>query len=166
MDHTIFYLLAFLTIIFALLVVTARNPIHSALYMVMTFFSLTCHYILLNAQFLAVVNFIVYMGAIMVLIIFAMMFLNLNKEAEPRKSNMIKFAGAIAAGMLMLILVAAIRQAGGGTAPFTIEKPEVGLVENLGRVLFNEFLLPFELTSILLLSAMVGAVLIAKKELN
>mgnify|MGYP000848852378 CR=1 FL=1 len=111
MNQSIFYLLAALTVIFATMTVFAKNPIHSALYMVMTFFSITCHYVLLNAQFLAVVNFIVYMGAIMVLIIFAIMFLNLGKDLEPQKSTLVKFAGVIAAGLLLVTLVGAGRQA-------------------------------------------------------
>ncbi len=166
MNHTIFYLLSFLTVFFALLVVFAKNPIHSALYMVMTFFAITCQYLVLNAQFLAMVNFIVYMGAIMVLIIFAIMFLNLNQDTEPHKSSLIKFAGVVSAGLLMLTLVAALTRTGGGDAGFVISNPDMGLVKNLGKVLFKEFLLPFEVASILLLSAMVGSVLLAKKEIN
>jgi NADH-quinone oxidoreductase subunit J len=164
MNQSIFYLIAALTVIFATMTVFAKNPIHSALYMVMTFFSITCHYVLLNAQFLAVVNFIVYMGAIMVLIIFAIMFLNLGKDLEPQKPTLVKFAGVIAAGLLLVTLVGAFRQAGVSTDGFVLAKPEIGLVQNLGRVLFKEFLLPFELASVLLLSAMVGAVLLAKKD--
>src|SRR6478752_4391439 len=103
MNQILFYILSVVTLFFALMVVFAKNPIHSALYMVMTFFAITCHYILLNAQFLAIVNFIVYMGAIMVLFVFAIMFLNLNKDSEPQKSNKLKFAGVIAAGLLMVV---------------------------------------------------------------
>src|SRR5688572_18035063 len=104
------------------------------------------------------------MGAIMVLIVFAIMFLNLNKDTEPQKSNKLKFAGVIAAGLLMVTLVGAFRKATGISEPFVITNPEIGLVKNLGKVLFTDFLLPFELASILLLSAMVGAVLLAKKD--
>lgn len=166
MNQSIFYLLGFITVLFALLVVFAKNPIHSALYMVMTFFSITCHYILLNAQFLAIVNFIVYMGAIMVLILFAIMFLNLNKDSEPQKSNLLKFAGVIAAGLLMVTMFAALKKTVGGENVTTITNTEIGLVKNLGKTLFKDFLLPFEIVSILLLSAMVGSVLLAKKEIN
>jgi NADH-quinone oxidoreductase subunit J len=166
MNQSIFYLLAFVTLFFAALVVFAKNPIHSALYMVMTFFAITCHYILLNAQFLAVVNFIVYMGAIMVLILFAIMFLNLNKDSEPHKSNIIKFAGVIAAGLLMMTLFAALKKTEGANEVTQLGDSSIGLVKNLGKVLFKDFLLPFEIISILLLSAMVGSVLLAKKEIN
>lgn len=164
MNQYLFYILSVVTLFFALMVVFAKNPIHSALYMVMTFFAITCHYILLNAQFLAIVNFIVYMGAIMVLFVFAIMFLNLKKDNEPQKSNKLKFAGVIAAGLLMVVLTGAFRKATGISEPFVIANPDVGLVKNLGKVLFSDFLLPFELASILLLSAMVGAVLLAKKD--
>lgn len=165
MNQSIFYLLGFVTLLFALLVVFAKNPIHSALYMVMTFFSITCHYILLNAQFLAIVNFIVYMGAIMVLILFAMMFLNLGKESEPQKPIYLKFAAAIAAGLLMLTIFAAIKKTDGGEIS-GLAVNDLGLVKNLGKTLFKDFLLPFEIVSILLLSAMVGSVLLAKREIN
>lgn len=165
MSQSVFYLLSFVTLMFALLVVFAKNPIHSALYMVMTFFSITCHYILLNAQFLAIVNFIVYMGAIMVLILFAMMFLNLGKDSEPQKPIYLKFAAAISAGLLMLTIFAAIQKTEGGDIT-GLAINDLGLVKNLGKTLFNEFLLPFEIISILLLSAMVGSVLLAKRETN
>ncbi|MGO1521069.1 MAG: NADH-quinone oxidoreductase subunit J family protein, partial [Sphingobacterium sp.] len=90
---TIFYFVAFLSIFFALMTIFTKNPVHSVLYLVITFFTFTIHYILLNAQFLAVVNFIVYMGAIMVLFLFVLMLLNLNKETEPMRSNVVKFMG-------------------------------------------------------------------------
>lgn len=165
MNQSIFYLLGFVTVFFALLVVLAKNPIHSALYMVMTFFSITAHYILLNAQFLAIVNFIVYMGAIMVLILFAIMFLNLGKESEPQKPILMKFAATIAAGLLLITIFAALKKTEGGDIT-GIPSTDIGLVENLGKTLFRDFLLPFEIVSILLLSAMVGSVLLAKKETN
>lgn len=165
MSQSVFYLLGFVTLLFALLVIFAKNPIHSALYMVMTFFSITCHYILLNAQFLAIVNFIVYMGAIMVLILFAMMFLNLGKDTEPQKPILMKFAAVIAGGLLMLTIFAALRKTEGGEITGIVNS-DIGLVKNLGKTLFRDFLLPFEIISILLLSAMVGSVLLAKKEKN
>ncbi len=165
MNQSIFYLLGFVTIMFALLVVFAKNPIHSALYMVMTFFSITCHYVLLNAQFLAIVNFIVYMGAIMVLILFAMMFLNLGKETEKQKPILMKFAAVIASGLLLVTIFAALKKTEGGDIT-GIASSNIGLVKELGRTLFKDFLLPFEIISILLLSAMVGSVLLAKRDNN
>lgn len=159
----LFYFVAFLTILFALLVIFTKNPVHSVLYLIATFFTFTIHYIILNAQFLAVVNFIVYMGAIMVLFLFVLMLMNLNKDTEPMKSNLLKIVGVIAGGGFIVTLVGAMKTLH-TSSPSVLENPGIGLVENLGKVLFSEFLLPFELSSILLLSAMVGAVLLAKQE--
>lgn len=163
MSTQVFYFVATLSIIFSLLVIFSKNPIHSVLYLILTFFTFTVHYILLNAQFLAVVNFIVYMGAIMVLFLFVLMLLNLNKDTEPIKSPLIKWAGVIAGGCLVVTLVGSFKAAAINN-PLVLKNPNLGLVENLGKELFGPFLLPFELSSLLLLAAMVGAVLLSKKD--
>lgn len=160
---SLFYFIAFLSILFALLVIFSKNPVHSVLYLILTFFTFTIHYILLNAQFLAVVNFIVYMGAIMVLFLFVLMLLNLNKDAEPVKGAMVKLAAIIGGGCLLVTIVASVK-ALGVSQPVFLSNPGLGLVKNLGKVLFGEFLLPFEVSSLLLFSAMVGAVLLATKD--
>jgi len=159
----LFYLVAFLSIFFSLLVIFSKNPVHSVLYLIVTFFTFTIHYILLNAQFLAIVNFIVYMGAIMVLFLFVLMLLNLNEETEPLKPTLLKVMGVVA-GMFLLVTLAGLLKALSVSEPVVLENANLGLVKNLGKVLFNQFLLPFEISSLLLLSAMVGAVLLAKKE--
>jgi len=163
MSQSLFYLVAFLSVFFSLLVIFSKNPVHSVLYLIITFFTFTIHYVLLNAQFLAIVNFIVYMGAIMVLFLFVLMLLNLNKDTEPAKSNLLKMAGVVAGMCLLVTLVGSVK-ALNVSNPVVLTNPGLGLVKNLGKVLFNEFLLPFEISSLLLLSAMVGAVLLAKKE--
>jgi len=163
MGISLFYLIAFLSIFFSLLVIFSKNPVHSVLYLIITFFTFTIHYIILNAQFIAIVNFIVYMGAIMVLFLFVLMLLNLNKETEPMKSNLLKIVGVIA-GLCLLITLAGSVKALHITEPLVLKNPDIGLVKNLGKVLFRDFLLPFEVSSILLLTAMVGAVLLAKKD--
>ena len=152
-----------MSIFFSILVISAKNPVHSILYLVLTFFTFTIQYVLLNAQFLAVVNFIVYMGAILVLFLYTLMLINLNKDSEPVKSSMIKIAAVLGGGSLLVVLVAGLKQVGIAD-PVVLKDPGLGLVQNLGKVLFNEFLLPFEISSLLLLSAMVGAVLLATKE--
>jgi NADH-quinone oxidoreductase subunit J len=159
----LFYLVAFLSIFFSLLVIFSKNPVHSVLYLIVTFFTFTIHYILLNAQFLAIVNFIVYMGAIMVLFLFVLMLLNLNEETEPIKPTLLKVMGVVA-GMCLLVTLAGSLKALSVSEPVVLQNANLGLVKNLGKVLFNQFLLPFEISSLLLLSAMVGAVLLAKKE--
>lgn len=163
MGTSVFYLVAFLSIFFSLMVIFAKNPVHSVLYMIVTFFTFTVHYILLNAQFLVVVNFIVYMGAIMVLFLFVLMLLNLNKDNEPLKSGLVKVAGVVAGCCLVVTLVGSMK-ATAASDPLVLQNVNLGLVKNLGKELFGTFMLPFELSSILLLTAMVGAVLLTKKE--
>jgi len=162
---SLFYFVAFVAIFFALMTIFTKNPVHSVLYLVVTFFTLTVHYILLNAQFLAVVNFIVYMGAIMVLFLFVLMLLNLNEDTEPMKSNLVKIMGVIAGMCLFATLLGAFRVVEPSNE-IVSGNTDIGLVKHLGNVLFNEFLLPFEISAILLLIAMIGAVLLAKKEVK
>jgi len=143
------------------MVVFSRNPIYSVLYLVITFFCVGGHYLLLSAEFLFAVHIIVYAGAIMVLFLYVIMLLNLNKETEPQKKSIYKFAAIISGGLLMLVMVGALK--GAETASIPMDgKSEIGLVKNLGKMLFNEFLLPFEIVSVLLLTAMVGAVMLGK----
>ena len=163
MIQYVFIGLTVLAFISALLVVFARNPIYSVLSLIVTFFSLSGHYLLLNAQFLAVVNIIVYAGAIMVLFLFVIMFLNLRRTNEPQKSNLVKFAAFISGGLLLTIMVAALKQVSTQTSTANFDY-RTGLVENLGQVLFRDFLLPFELASVLFLVAMVGAVMLGKRD--
>jgi NADH-quinone oxidoreductase subunit J len=158
-----FYLLSFLTIYSALRVILAKNPVISVLFLILTFFCLTAHYILLNAQFVAIVNIIVYASAIMVLFLFVIMFLNLNTETEPIKFNSLRLAGFLSGGMLLIVLVAGLKILDKSML-INQNNLSIGLVSNLGKILFKEFLLPFEASSILFLSAMTGAVLLAKKE--
>ncbi len=165
MSISLFYFVAFLSIFFALLVIFSKNPVHSVLYLIVTFFTFTIHYILLNAQFLAIVNFIVYMGAIMVLFLFVLMLLNLNESSTESRSNIMKMVGVIA-GMCLLITLVGSAKALNTSDPLVLQTQDLGLVKNLGKVLFSKFLLPFEISSILLLSAMVGAVLLAKKDIK
>lgn len=163
MRDYIFFILAAISVLSALAVVFSKNPIHSVLYLVVCFFSIAGHYLLLNAQFLAVVHIIIYAGAIMVLFLFVIMLLNLNKESEPHKPVIVKFASVISGCLLGIVLVAAMAN----IDPVAGSHPSlhnVGNVEQLGRVLFKEYLLPFEISSVLFLSAMVGVVLISKKE--
>jgi NADH-quinone oxidoreductase subunit J len=165
MVSTIFLTLAVISIITALLVVFSKNPVHSVLYLILTFFAIAGQYILLNAQFLAVVHLIVYAGAIMVLFLFVLMLLNLNQDTEPQKSNAWKLSAALATGMLLVTIVGALR--GSIQLPATNQvNSEIGLVENLGHVLFKDFVVPFEISGILFLAAMVGAVLVGKRDLK
>lgn len=159
----LFGILSFMAIMFALMVVFTRNPIHSVLYLVLTFFCIAGHYLLMNAQFLAVVHIAVYAGAIMVLFLFVIMLLNLNEDTEPRKTAFSKVIAGIIGGLFLLVMVGALK----GTEQLQVTQygySQAGLMNNLGRVLFNEFLFPFEIVSVLLLAALVGAIMLGKKE--
>lgn len=158
------YILGGLTFGSALMVVLAPHPVRSVLYLILTFFFISGNYILLNAQFVAVVNIIVYAGAIMVLFLFVLMLLNLSKENEPKTKNVAKFAAVVASGILAVVLIAATKDTMILQAGYQTGDNAQGLVEGLGQLLFTKYVLPFEISSVLFLSAMVGAVLLAKRE--
>ena len=160
----LFWFLSVVALFSALMVISSRNPVYSVLWLIITFFSISGHYILLNAQFLAIVNIIVYAGAIMVLFLFVIMLMNLNNEIEPRKNRWLKLAGAVSGGCLLLVLIAALRNTEIRQQTAEINTGDIGLISNLGKQLFTEYVVPFEISSVLFLSAMVGAVVIGKKE--
>ncbi|WMJ74437.1 NADH-quinone oxidoreductase subunit J [Cytophagaceae bacterium ABcell3] len=165
MDQIIFLVLSILSVGGALAVVFSRNPVYSVLFLVLTFFSIAGHFVMMNAQFLAIVHIIIYAGAVMVLFLFVIMLLNLNKSSNPEQSFMVKLSGAISGGLLLLALLGAFR----GLEETPVEAvmdSEAGLVSNLGRVLFTDFILPFEVSAVLFLSAMIGAVMLGKKNLK
>jgi len=150
------------TIASALMVVLSSHPVRSVLYLILTFFFISGNYILLNAQFLAVVNIVVYAGAIMVLFLFVLMLLNLSKDNEPRASSWMKLVASLSAGTLVIVLVSALKDAN-FVAPQDIDNTQ-GLIENLGQLLFTKYVLPFEVSSVLFIGAMAGAVMLSKKE--
>jgi len=157
-----FFAIAIICILSALGMILSRNPIHSIISLILCFFSISGLYTLLNAQFLAVVNVIVYAGAIMVLFLFVVMMMNLNEENEPKVKMGYYILPALASGILGLVLIAAVKKA--ALIPVGIPNDQAGMIENLGKVLLQEYLLPFEMTSVLFLSAMVGVVLLAKRD--
>lgn len=160
----LFWILSVVALFSALMVVISKNPVYSVLWLIVVFFSISGHYLLLNAQFLAIVNIIVYAGAIMVLFLFVIMLLNLNSDNEPQKNKWLKLAGAVAGGCLLLVLVAALKNAETKSQIAEVNTGNIGLIENLGKALFHDYVVPFEISSILFLSAMVGAVVLGKKE--
>jgi NADH-quinone oxidoreductase subunit J len=160
----IFFFLSALAVFSAIMMLISKNPVHSVLWLIVVFFAISGNYILLNAQFLAIVNLIVYAGAIMVLFLFVIMLMNLNTEAEPKKHLWMKLAGVFAGGCFLLMLVSLVRQATDMSGKTVMMKDgNIGLIGNLGKALFSEYVVPFEITSVLFLSAMVGAVVIGKK---
>ena len=160
----LFWILSVMALFSALMVITSKNPMHSVIWLIIVFFAISGHYLLMNAQFLAIVNIIVYAGAIMVLFLYVLMLMDLKKEIEPQKNRWLKLAGAVAGGSLLLVLVAALKKADISKEIVETRLGDIGLIENLGKTLFTEYVVPFEISSILFLSAMVGAVVIGKKE--
>lgn len=161
----LFFVLAGLTVLSALLTISSKNPVHSILFLIVTFFSISAHYILLNAQFLAVVNIIVYGGAIMVLFLFVVMLMNLNKEDAKFSKPFILLVGSLVS-VIFFVLTAGIFAKSDITVnnQALLYSGDIGLTERLGEVLYSDYVVPFELASILFMAAMIGAVLISKKK--
>jgi len=160
----LFYALSVFALASAIMVLISKNPIHSVLWLILVFFAISGHYILMNAQFLAIVNIIVYAGAIMVLFLFVIMLINVKKDKEPQKQLFVKFIGVIAGGSLLTLLIALVKQTDSILGEKVLLKEgTIGLIHPLGKALFSDYVIPFEISSVLFLSAMVGAVLIGKK---
>lgn len=157
----VFYLLAFVIIVAAMLVVTLKNIFHSALFLILTLFAVAGIYILLEAEFLAAVQVLIYVGAVAVLMIFAIMLTSQLTSTSIKQSNEnVVIAFFICAGFLLSSL---------GSIPGTVWRlVETSLPENntlaLGKYLMTEYVLPFEVVSILLLAAMIGAIVLARRE--
>jgi NADH-quinone oxidoreductase subunit J len=164
MVQNLFYFFSFLAVLSALMVIVSKNPIHSVLYLILTFFTLSGHYILLNAQFISIVNLIVYAGAIMVLFLFTIMFLNLKDDAFGGSRIWYKLGSVFIVLVLAGLLVSKFAVAPVTVADEASRDSQIGMVENLGQTLFSRFLVPFELVSVLFLSAMVGAVMLGRRE--
>jgi NADH-quinone oxidoreductase subunit J len=151
----------------ALLVITRRNPIISALFLVLNLFCLAGLYLTLHAQIIAVVQILVYAGAIMVLFVFVIMLLNLGDENSLRDAFSWKkvFAGGLGFGVLMELTYVFVMPTGTSTID-AARATDIGTVEALGRAVFTRFLFPFEITSLLLTAAIVGAIVLAKKNID
>jgi NADH-quinone oxidoreductase subunit J len=166
MHDAFFYIFAALTLLFGFLVVAnpfSRNPVTSAMFLVLTMAALAGLFVTLHAFFIAAVQILVYAGAVMVLFLFVIMMLDL-KEEERRRFNAFGIgAGILAVGGIGALLVKTIwfSGVGQGKAPAT-----AGDTVSLGKLLFSNYLLPFEIVSVLLLVAMVGVILLSKKELK
>lgn len=160
----IFYILAAITLGTGILTVLSKNPIHSAVYMIICFFSISGHFLLLNALFLAVVNVVVYAGAVMVLLLFTLMLMNLSEQHEPKKRVISRIAATLSACLMGIILLATLLKATPIIETYKVEGLDYQSVSIIGQVLLDEYLIPFEFASILLITAMIGAVLISKKE--
>lgn len=166
MEAVLFYALAAVTLVSGVFVVFLRRPVHNVLFMILTMIGLACLYILLHAEFLAMVQIIVYAGAIMVLFLFVIMLLNLDEFVMPSERRKVRYGiGIVLAMMLIVFLIPASRGmlSGAGPASVPAEMANLTNTEIIARELFTTYLLPFELASVLLLAAIVGTVVIGRK---
>jgi NADH-quinone oxidoreductase subunit J len=160
----VFCFLSAITLATAFLTIFSKNPIHSALYLVICFFSIAGHYLLLNSQFLAIVHIIVYSGAIMILFLFTIMLMNLNKENEVHKPRITRFGAIVSFCLISVVLILIFINSKPISGEYIGTGEDYQSIKVLGHVLLNEFMVPFEFASILLLVAMIGVVLMSKKE--
>lgn len=159
-----FYILSTITLASAFLTIYSKNPIHSAIYLVICMVTIVGHYLMFNAQFLAMVQLIVYAGAIMVLFLFTIMLMNLNREDEVHKPRITRL-GAITVFVLMsIVLVTIFINSKTIMGDYDVSGEDFQSIKKLGTVLLNEYMVPFEFASVLLLVAMMGVVLLSKKE--
>lgn len=167
METLFFAIISLVAIVSAIMVITCKNPINSALSLIMTFFCLATYYVMLDAPFMAAVQVMVYAGAIMVLIVFTIMLLNIRVNATQKHSHKVLLGSIIGVFTLINSVVLLFKsQAAKPLGPYTGDMiKNIGHSELIGKEMFTTFLLPFEITSILLLVAMVGAVILAKKKL-
>ncbi len=169
MSYEVFFALAIALIVAALGVVLNRHPVRSALCLVATLFLLAVLFVFLDAHMVAALQIVVYAGAIMVLFLFVIMLLNLQQEPPQRRRRAWQVAVTLTASLFALGVIAALRGSAtsmpgpGAAAPVPVS---FGTSVNLGEVLFTQYLLPFEITSILLLVAIVGAVVLAKRRIG
>ncbi len=163
MGHLAFAVLAVVAVGSALGLILKRNPIHGALFLVANLASIAVFYLMLGAEFLALAQIIVYAGAIMVLFVFAIMVLIPGKEETgPDPLRGVRMMGLPVGAVLLVMLTAVAARWGGEPSAAGAAGGPRGL-EALGHVLFTDYLLPFELTSVLLLAAMVGVLLLARR---
>jgi len=163
--NALFYIAAAVAIIATLMAITRTNTVHALLYMILSLLAVSVVFFVIGAPYVAALQVIVYAGAIMVLFLFTLMFINMNKESEPHKSTLLKVAATLVAGCLTLVMVGGVTDKS-ASLPAPSADTEIGTVSNLGKSLYGDFVLPFEMTSILLLAAMVGAVMLARKTNN
>ena len=168
-ELVLFYLFGSVAVGTALGMILQRNPVMSALLLVGNFFCIAALYLLLQQQFLAVIQIVVYTGAIMVLVIFVIMLLNLGDEQRlTERVNLWQSVGvALVAGFLVeMVYIVMFKNNGAAFTELHPDAGRLGTVEAVGDAMFNKFLLPFEATSILLLVAVVGAVVLAKRRVQ
>ncbi|MBV6478133.1 MAG: NADH-quinone oxidoreductase subunit J [Ignavibacteria bacterium] len=168
LETFLFFFLAVSSIISAIMMITRKSPISSALFLILNFFTVSGLYLLLKAQFIAVIQVLVYMGAIMVLFLFVIMLLNLQDKSKFKEKYSYKKITSLLLSILLFCILSFTLYFGftGKFKAMSDAAGDLGKAETLGAELFTAFSFPFELASFLLLAAIVGAVVLAKKKFN
>lgn len=168
LETFLFFFLAVFSIVSAILMITRKSPISSALFLILNFFTVSGLYLLLQAQFIAIIQVLVYMGAIMVLFLFVIMLLNLQDESKFREKISYKKITAVLLAIFLFCILSFTIYFGfaGKFKGMSPAAADLGKAETLGAELFTSYSFPFELASFLLLAAIVGAVVLAKKKFN
>ncbi len=160
----LFLVLSVAAVVSAILMITRRNPVTSALFLVFNFFIIATLYLFLRAQFIAIIQITVYAGAIMVLFLFVIMLLNLGEDKLLKWRLTSGKTVAVLVGFAMLLEVLQFVTSLTSKSGLSPRAESIGTVESIGKVLFSSYIFPFEMTSMLLLAAIVGAILLAKKK--
>ena len=174
MAGSVFYWITFVVtalaaVFAAVMVITRRNPIHSAMFLILNFLCIAVLYLLLNFQFIAIIQVMIYAGAIMMLVVFVIMLLSAEEEKKKRKirAPLAQMLGMILVGILFALLIfgVAVQVLPGEQGEFTPERmAQLGDIRTIAGLLFTRFLFPFEVASIILLVGIIGAVILSKKE--
>ena len=171
LESLIFIIMSLITISCAIGVVFQKNPIYSAVFLIQTMVSLAVLYVLLHAEFVAAVQVMVYAGAIMVIFVFVIMLLNLNKDSLEGDRNKLPLQkpAAITLGLILVVMIGiimarSIYQGAEGEYPPEV-MDQIGNTQLVGKMLFTKYVLPFEIASILLFAAIIGAIVLAKKQI-
>ncbi len=171
LESLLFLIMGSITVVCALCVVFQKNPIYSAIFLIQTMVSLAVLYVLLHAQFIAAIQVMVYAGAIMVLFIFVIMLLNLSEADEEGERDKLFFQkpSAIILGFILVVMIGTVtlktvsQGIKGEYTPETIS--QIGNTQLVGKMLFTKYVFPFEIASILLFAAIIGAIILAKKRI-
>ena len=162
MEPVLFILFGAIAVCGAVMVVTRKHPMASALYLILTLFAVAALFVLRQAHFLAAIQVIIYAGAVVVLFVFVIMLINVPEDRLPvERATTVRVLGVLAAGFFILESAVMARRYSMPTGPAA----EVGTVEAVGRALFTDYLLAFEITSVLLLAAVIGAIALAKRKI-
>jgi len=162
MEPVLFILFGAIAVCGAVMVVTRKHPMASALYLILTLFAVAALFVLRQAHFLAAIQVIIYAGAVVVLFVFVIMLINVPEDRLPvERATTVRVLGVLAAGFFILESAVLARRYSMPTGPAA----EVGTVETVGRALFTDYLLAFEITSVLLLAAVIGAIALAKRKI-